>query len=336
MSTKQYWISWVAALGLMLMTVFPSRGWSAGQNASSNPEYPVHNISGFFKNTLEYDDFGDNPLGFDIWLARVGVNAQLTDRISANVTGGWVEPPDNNPQLVNAFIDFRVNEQFRLRAGQFLVPFGLEGQEPIFLNPLINRSLTVRTTNPLRMFRDLGVQASGDLGMINYSAAIVNGTGANIAEQIDPKDLIGRIGLSLSQELELGTSFHIGRYQPVGNDDDFQRVRIGADASYEQGPYVIRAEYIYREDDQPDGSLSQQGGYLLGGYHLTDDWQIVSRFETLDPNTDADNSEIIAWSAAVNYYFARQTRFTLNYEYRDDQGLGDSGSILTAEIQVQL
>lgn len=336
MTTKKYWISWVVALGLMLMAVIPTQVWSAEQNDSSNPDYPIHSISGFFKNTLEYDDFDDNPLGFDIWLARVGVNTQLTDRISANVTGGWVEPPDNNPQLVNAFVDFHVHEQLRLRAGQFLLPFGLEGPEPIIFNPLYNRSLTVRTTNPFRMFRDLAVQASGDFGMINYAAAISNGTGANIAEQIDPKDLIGRAGLVPSEGLEFGASFHIGRYQPAGSDDDFQRVRIGADASYEQDPYVIRAEYIYRQDDQPDGSLTQQGGYLLGGYHLTDDWQIVSRFEALDPNTDADDSEIIAWSAAVNYYFVRQTRFTLNYEHRDYQGLGESGSILTAEIQVQL
>ena len=326
---------WIFLLTLVFWLPEQTHAKSALQQQQES-EFPDYSFSAFFKNTLTQDNYGDDPLGFDIWVARAGVNARLSDRITANFTGGLVEPPDDNPQLVNAFFHYRVQEQFQLRAGQFLLPFGLEGQEPIFLTPTINRSNLVRRTNTFRMFRDLAVQASGEFDQLNYAVALANGTGANIAEQIDPKDVIGRIGIQPVQDFEIGLSGHLGRYQPAGVDEDFQRVRAGLDLSYESNPYVFRAEYIYRSDDQPQGELQQHGAYILGAYRFLENWQAVSRIEAFNPDTSTDNNYLTSTSAAINYYFVGPTRFSLNYEYLNDRQADRSGGILTAEIQVRL
>lgn len=118
----------------------------------------------------------------------------LSDKIRGNVIGGFVEPPQNTPKLVQAFMDYRVNQYLSVRAGQFLIPFGLEGPEVITLNPAIERSLAVRRLNTFSMFRDIGIQASGNISRINYAIAFVNGAGANQREQINPKDIVGRVG----------------------------------------------------------------------------------------------------------------------------------------------
>lgn len=328
---------------LIWISLLTSIIWLPEQVQSKNPHqqqqesgFPDYDFNAFFKNTLTQDNYGDEPLGFDIWLARAGVNVRLSDRITANLTGGLVEPPDDNPQLVNAFFHYKIKEQFQIRAGQFLVPFGLEGQEPIFFTPTINRSNLVRQTNTFRMFRDLAVQASGEFDQLNYAVALANGSGANVAEQIDPKDVIGRVGFKPLQDFEMGLSGHLGRYQPVGVDQNYQRVRAGLDLAYESNPYILRAEYIYRSDDQPQGELTQQGTYILGAYRFLDNWQAVSRIEVFDQDTSTDNNYLTSVSTAINYYFVGHTRFSLNYEYLNDRQADQTGGVLSAEIQVRL
>jgi len=103
----------------------------------------------------------NTPAGFSIHRARLGVTGSITDNLRVRILGGFVEPPQNNPQLLHAHMDYRINPLLTIRAGQFLLPFGIEGFEGIPLNPAIERSIAVRRLNTFRMFSDIGVQASG-------------------------------------------------------------------------------------------------------------------------------------------------------------------------------
>lgn len=91
----------------------------------------------------------------------------------------------------HAFVDLDIDPLLNIRTGQFLAPFGLEGQEVIAFNPAIERSIATRRLNTVNMFRDIGIQANGSRGLFNYSFALVNGTGANTTAKINPKDLLG-------------------------------------------------------------------------------------------------------------------------------------------------
>jgi len=301
-----------------------------------NP-YPAYRITGFMEQNFSYEQDSDDPVAFSIYRARIGLTGRFNELISLNIVAGALEPPNRNPQLVNGFLDFDIHPMFQLRTGQFLVPFGLEGPEPIFLNPAIERSLALRRMNDLRMFRDVGIQASGSQDGISYAIAIINGTGANVAERIDPKDLIGRIGFQATDELALGASFHMGR-RPVA--DEPNRYRFGLDATWRSDPFLVRGEYIIRTDEQPDGdNLNQHGGYVLAGYHFNEELQGILRFEMHRPDTDVDfsDSALTILTAGINYYLQGQTRISLNYEVRGDRRDNvDPGNLLTLQMQIVL
>lgn len=321
----------------MLLTCY-SNVLFGQSNSSDEASLPAFKFGGFLQQQFVADQTEGAAEQFLIKRARVGAVGTLTDRISVNLIGGFVEPPDRTPALVNAFIDFDIHPLFQVRTGQFLLPFGLEGPEPIFLNPAIERTLTIRRLNTFRMFRDMGIQIGGRSSIFNYKIALVNGKGANQAEEFDPKDIMGRIGITPVQNFEIGGSLHFGKYQPVTVSEDHEdRFRAGVDVSYTGNPVFFRGEYIIREDDFGNGnSLKMNGGYLLGGYKFLDQLQGIARYEFFIPNTEIDDNELTAITIGANYYFVGNTRISVNYEIRDDKLNPDVENLFTVQMQVTL
>jgi len=326
--------------GTLLLLVILFRVSSVNAQSSQTDEglNSPYNLIGFVQQQYVDDRTPNTPAGFSIYRARVGLTGSITDNLRVRVLGGFVEPPQNNPQLLHAHMDYRINPLLTIRAGQFLLPFGIEGYEGIPLNPAIERSTAVRRLNTFRMFSDIGVQASGNLSRINYAVALVNGTGANQAEQINLKDVIGRIGIELADVLEIGLSGHAGNYQPAQvPDNDQARYRAGIDIEYSGDPVFFRGEFITRNDHQPDSeTITMNGGYILGGLAITDRLEGITRFEYFTPNTEANDNRYVGYTVGANYYFAGRTRLSVNYEFRDDEMNPNLGNMLTMQMQIVL
>ena len=332
----------ILAFGLLFLSGAHSDVAASGSSFESPDNdaitLPDYRIAGFIQQQFVVDESPDSPARFSTHRARIGISGQVTDRIRVNFVGGFVEPPSRTPRLVNAFVDFDVHPLLQIRTGQFLVPFGLEGPEVITFNPAIERSTVIRRTNTMNMFRDVGVQLSGRHSGLSYAVALVNGTGANNAEQIEPKDLLGRVGYNIISSVNVGVSAHLGQYRPdPAVDINEARYRLGADISYSGDPVFFRAEYVYREDKRTDASALQMNGfYVLGGYHITGRIQGIARFEYLDPNSDGASDELSIITLGANYRFAGNTRISANYEIRDDKLNPDLGNVFTVQMQVAL
>ncbi|TVR15035.1 MAG: hypothetical protein EA391_11695 [Balneolaceae bacterium] len=323
-------------IAVCLMTIAST---AIGQNsADKEPTFPGYDIRGFVQQQFFYDEMPGVPAQFTMYRARVGVDGALAERIRVNVTGGFVEPPQNTPRLVQAFMDYRVNNYITLRAGQFLIPFGLEGPEVITLNPAIERSLAIRRLNTFSLFRDVGVQAGGNISRFNYAIAIVNGTGGNQPEQMNPKDITGRFGFQLSENFEAGISGHFGNYYPNQEDESYEsRYRLGIDLNFTGDPFFVRGEYIQRTDNLPNSSeIKMYGGYLLAGYSLSQRLEGITRYEFYKPNSDLDDNLLQAYTIGANYYFVRRTRLSVNYEFRNNELNPDFGNLFTVQLQVVL
>lgn len=311
---------------------------ATAQSTDSESSLPSFKVGGFLQQQFITDQTSGSPVRFATHRARLGVTGKITEHISVNLIGGYTETPNNTPRLVNAFVDFDVHPLLQVRTGQFLAPFGLEGPQPIPLNPAIERSTAIRQLNTFMMFRDVGIQLSGSQSILNYAVALVNGTGANQTEQIDPKDVTGRVGINLTENLAIGVSGHMGQYQIDPSIDDHEsRFRAGADISYNGTPLFLRGEYILRQDDLPSGeNLKMNGGYLLGGYKLSEDLETIIRYEYYEPNTSTQDDHLTIITLGANYYFVGNTRISANYEFRDNRMNPDIGNLLTVQMQVTL
>lgn len=310
----------------------------AQTSAGGQRDFSSFRFGGFLQQQFVADQTADSPNRFSIHRARLGVTGSITDRIRVNLIGGYVEPPDRSPGLVNAFVDFDIHPLFQVRTGQFLLPFGLEGPEVIIFNPAVERTTAILRLNTFTMFRDIGVQIGGRSSIFNYRIALVNGRGANQAEQFDPKDVLGRVGVTPFENFELGISAHLGQYQPVSTSDNHEnRFRAGVDISFTGDPLFFRGEYIMRGDDLSGGGTREMNGwYLLGGYKFAENFETITRYEYYEPDTSAVDNQFSAVLIGVNYYFVGNTRLSVNYEFRDDKLNSDLGSLLTAQMQIAL
>lgn len=327
-----------------LLFLFPTQAqdlpqpFSNQDSTSADSDKNAIKTIGYLQQQFTHNTKADDPAKFTIYRARAGISGEIINRISVNILAGAVEPPDRDPQLVNAFVDFDIVPLLNIRTGQFLAPFGLEGQEVITFNPAIERSIATSRLNPLAMYRDIGIQANGSTDFFNYSVALVNGDGANTTEPINLNDVLGRIGFAPTEQLEIGVSGHLGTYIKGDDPENGQtRIRAGTDLSYESAPLLFRSEFMIREDDLPGNtSINQRGGYLLGAYHFTPKLQSLFRFEYHDPDTSVGDDQLTSWTVGINYYFVGQTRISANYELRNDRANPEFGDLFTIQLQFSL
>ena len=325
---------------MLIATMIIASGATAFAQVTTDSEetVPSYNLRGFIQQQFIEDATANTPTRFAMHRVRFGLSGNVTEQISIHAIGGLLEPPQNSPRLVHAYMNYRVHPLLTIRAGQFLVPFGLESSEVIPLNPAIERTLAVRRLNTFNMFSDVGLQARGNWSRINYAIAIINGAGANQLEQINPKDFAGRVGIQFLNNLEAGFSGHIGQYQPDQSPDDYEsRTRLGLDINFTGDPVFMRGEYIYRTDNQPGGGkIEMYGGYLLAGYNITNRLEGIARYEFLKPNADLDGNRLQVYTIGANYYFVGRTRLSVNYEFRDDELNSNLGNLFTVQMQVVL
>lgn len=267
---------------------------------------------GFVQQHFFIDNIEDNPSYFSIHRARIGISGNLNKKINLNFVIGALEPPDRKPAMVNAFADFSIHPLFNLRTGQFLVPFGLEGPEVITLNPAIERAYPTRQINNYRMFRDIGLMLQGTYLFINYSFAALNGTGANVPENIDPKDFVFRTIFTLSPDIKAGFSAQTGKFENTeGVIRNRQKWAVHSEYDFDSG--FLRGEFIKQytdRDPEPEKTVSL-GGYLLAGYRVSDEINFISRYEYYSPGNDA-TYKYHGVMLGVNYFFNSRTRFSVN------------------------
>ncbi|MGM0375387.1 MAG: porin [Bacteroidota bacterium] len=323
---------------LSVIVFFSFSNLATAQNdSSSNDEKdaPSWKPAGFLQQHIAFDDIEESPAAFSVKRARFGFTGSLSKKIKVNFISGFVEPPDRSPALVNAFADFNLHPAFKLRSGQFLVPFGLEGPEPITKNPAIERSFATRQLNPYRMFRDIGVMASGKISFLDYSLALLNGNGANLPENTNNKDLILRLNASPISGLKAGVSGHLGSYD-TENEEDLDQNRFAVHAHYEEQSMFLRGEWTTMEEEAAaTGNMNiSNGGYFLAGYHLQNNWNLISRFGFYNPD-EAD--EFRGLTLGSNYFVTDRARLSLNGEAFTQTGdFSDANYRMTFQLQFVL
>lgn len=210
---------------------------------------------------------------------------------------------DGNVVLTDGYLDIHYWPEFRLRAGQFKVPFGYEWLLSGNSLDFVERSLAFNLVPQ----RDMGVMVHGSTfdGRVSYALGGFNGAGQNKRDTNDSKDLAARLVLAPFKQSELPwlKNLQVGGDVAWGDQDSGQslqgktdaqfvffrsiatrgdRLRYSGEAAYYYGPFTMYGEYIQtREERKGLGSgggnlpdLIGRGWYVTMTYLLTGETKV--------------------------------------------------------------
>lgn len=256
-------------------------------------------ISGFVQGQYQAILNADGELvsnSFRMRRVRMSIDGALVKGLTYKIQGDFV----NSPFLVDAYLKYKVCNEFAIQAGQFKLPFSIESP----INPL---NLEIFDYGEViqhlvgyddvcgvgGLGRDIGIMATGSLfpvelqngqkfGLIDYSIGVFNGNGpVNFKknekglDNNNHKDIVGRLDIHpWVKALTLSGSCYFGKYY---KDEDYNgiRNRWAAGLQYNDGKLVIRGEYLsgttgYQgfEGEEAPKEFNSMGYYAEAGYNF--------------------------------------------------------------------
>lgn len=226
-----------------------------------------------------YRDYAEGR-NLDYKLAFAYSNPKLANNNSSNTPAQG----DTVTRLTDVYIQYKLlpdtgaleEPKLTVAFGQQKIPFGLEAQVSDELRPTVSTAqfLGSSALNNLNQ-RQIGVvlrgdyEPSADYGfnyrapLLEYNFGILNGNGANTADDNNRKDYVGRVALivpadynSWLRELKFGASFYQGWKNlstsggaPVLLFDDARTSRRGFDFSYNHNPIGFTYELANGNDE---------------------------------------------------------------------------------------
>ena len=144
---------------------------------------------------------------------------------------------------------------------------------------------------------------------------IRSGRGSQKSDNNHDKALVGRFGFSPRLGIDLGASFHTGKYDDAGNN----RLSIfGADAQFTQGPIELQGEYGQATADGFNGD--QRGAYAQTNFHFGHDYFLsesvftaVARWDWVDFDTSITGDSEYGITFGLNFRPVEDTVFKLDY-----------------------
>lgn len=319
--------------------------------------------------------------GFAIPYAIIGFTGKAYDKLTFNVSMNAAATGANI--LQQAWLDLKLRDEMAFRVGKFKTPFShgylttlgetLMPQLPTSLTAsvILPYSLNAVTPNIGTGF-DLGVEMHGLLGgKVGYELGIFNGTGSavNTATKTMSDDwhipsllYAGRVTLMpkgvmpstqgnperLDEDkwmVGLSTSLNVESENESTND-----YRAGAEFAMLKRRLYLAAEAYYMhvgftERQKIDDSYNYWGGYIQGGYFVTNQLQLAARYDIMDRNGSGKDGLLNMPAVGINY-FIKGTGLKLQAMYqftgrtghetqldRDNDDLGLTTHSATIQLQ---
>jgi hypothetical protein len=186
--------------------------------------------------------------------------------------------------------------------------------------------------------RDLGIQASGSIGkikehtIIDYQIGIFNGSGIDLNDKNNDKDVIGRMVLHPNKIMNLGGSFYSGTaYFGTFIPSNQERSRYGAEFSLNLAPFNLKGEYISGKD----GSIQRQGWYAQTGcYIIPNKFQLVAKYDVYDPDVALSNNVSYNYVFESNFNLNEWSRLQASYTLTTKEGIKTIGNFAIVQYQI--
>ncbi|WP_372650521.1 porin [Draconibacterium sp.] len=297
---------------------------------------------------------GDNTNTFGFNRSRIGVMGNIPYDFSYYVLVETSPFKKDGPKayLLDAFITYKRFSFAKVSLGSFKSPFGQELGTPCHSLYTVNRSKFVNElTAP---DRDMGLMVLGgsDTTLIQYSVALMNGTGLLVKDADKYKDLVGRVLVQPFDWMHVGGSFRMGKAtsQDETVTEPDERTRWGAEFEVEKYGFLVQGEYIWAEDkgsylvgggcggdpELVQGSVEREGLSIMALYNLTYNFQPVIKYENYNSDLSLGNNNMEhITTVGFNYFFNEWTRLQVNYEYKAEWAGEVSNDMIMVQLQVR-
>ena len=266
-------------------------------------------VKGFIKLTGSGSE--GKPTAMTVTNVRARVSGDVDDKTSYTFFVDMVK----DEVLLDAAISHVVLPTVTVTAGQFKSPYSTDNLMAATVYPFINRGYLKSKVTP--SFRDIGVQVTHKKGILELTAALMNGAGANKTETDTGKSTIGRAVVTVTPWMSLSGNYGHGVDSTDGSDIDF--IDAGVDGVL--GIMTYAGEFAGKSQNS---TTSQVGAAWLtldcktGGTRIPVLTPAV-KCEMYDPDTDADDDRITRFTAGFSVHLTalNKNRIMLNYEYTD-------------------
>jgi hypothetical protein len=278
--------------------------------------------------------------GFEVGNALIGFAGKAFDKLTFNLTLNAVQSGD--ALLQQAWVELNLKDELRFRVGKFKTPFAqaylvtlgetLFPALPLSLTTAVNIPYSLNSVNPnFATGFDLGVQMHGVLSQKwEYRLGIFNGTGIGVnAARKTMSDDLGIPSLLYAARFAYMPKGNVATHQGSPNDLRNDKWLIALSASYNVeanwqasndfraglefsrliNRYYIGAEMYYlnmkfvrRQQIAPVYHFV--GGYVQGGYFVTDKIQLAMRYDLYDRNSTRTDGYLNAPAVGFNYFLA--------------------------------
>lgn len=296
-------------------------------------------IGGYIDMEFEWTEGGGNT--FDQHRFIPFIYAEVTDRlhVSSEIEfehGGQV-PGNGEIKLEYATMDFSFTEAFKFRGGVILSPLGafnLLHDSP--LNDLTERPTVSRQIIPSTLSESgmgfLGTFYPSDQAVATYEVYLVNGFNDNVINSAGQlrirsgrgsqekdnnknKALVGRFGFSPRLGINLGASFHTGKYDASDNN---RLTILALDTKMTHHIFELQGEYAHASANGVSGN--QQGAYAQTNIHFLHDHFLpgsvftgIARWDWVDYNTAIGGDSEQGLTVGLNFRPVEDAAFKLDY-----------------------
>jgi phosphate-selective porin OprO/OprP len=210
--------------------------------------------------------------------------------------------------ILDAYTGYKFSEAFKVRAGKFKAPLGLErlqsGSDIRFIERAHPTSLAPN--------RDIGLQLSGDIitgGVLIYEAGIFNGVadgGSSVTDISDDKDFVARLfatplknsDVDALRGLSLGIAGSFGQEEGAVGNTGLTTIRSPGQVSvFSYRTSTNEADNVVADGDRT--RVSPQFTYYLGSLGVIGEYVLSSQDVSRGEKTESLDND--AWQLATTY-----------------------------------
>jgi hypothetical protein len=218
---------------------------------------------------------------FNLRLVRLSLEGRAHNdfywKAQMQINGNTYDPDKSTTdiRLVDLFGEWQKYEFFKVKAGQFKIPFTFENPMHPITQGFMSYSQNVtklsgfsdRSGGNASNGRDIGVQIQGDFlknsegrNLLHYQVGIFNGEGINQKDKDNRKDIIGGVWVMPIEGMRIGAFGWTGSRAGVGGKN-----RYAFSGEYVKDDWTFRSEYIHSQGYASD---AKKGDKADGFYAL--------------------------------------------------------------------